>query len=95
MKDSGWSRAGEALGVGRSRDSQGDGAFGRFGCCQAVVHVSWGVQADADVPVLMVVPLDEGVQEASSIGEAAEAFGEGRGVLQRLKPGLGVIPNSG
>jgi hypothetical protein len=43
----------------------------------------------------MVVPLHKIGQEALSIRQGAEAFREGRGVLQRLKPGLGVIPNSG
>jgi hypothetical protein len=59
------------------------------------VDVGRGVQADAAMAVLVVVPLDEIGQEASSIGQGAEAFGEGRSVLQRLEPGLGVIPNSG
>jgi len=90
MKDLGWGRAGEAFGFGRSRDGQGGRPVGGLGCCQAVVDVGRAVQANAGMAMLMVVPLDESVQEASSIREAPEAFGEGRGVLQGLEPGLGV-----
>ena len=95
MKDFGWGRGAEAFRVGRSGDGQGGEAVGGLGCCQAVVDVGRGVKANAGMPVFVVVPLNKISQEAASIREAAEALGERRGVLQRLEPGLGVIPNSG
>ena len=90
MKDFGWGRAAEAFRVGRSGDGQGGEAVGGLGGCQAVVDVGWAVKANPGVLVFVVVPLNEIGQEAASIPKAAEAFGEGRSVLQGLKPGLAV-----
>ena len=90
MKDFGWVRAAEAFGVGRSRDGQGGKAAGGLGGRQAVVDVGGTVKANPGVPVFMVVPLNKIGQDALSIRQAAEALGEGRGVLQRLEPCLAV-----
>ena len=95
MKDFGWGRGAEAFRVGRSGDGQGGEAVGGLGCCQAVVDVGRAVKADAGMAMLMVVPLHKIGQESSSIGQTAEAFREGRCVLEGLEPGLAVIPNSG
>ena len=48
------------------------------------------VKAYAGMPVFVVVPLNKISQETASIGQAAEAFGERRGVLQGLEPSLAV-----
>src|ERR1035438_5206761 len=90
MKDLGWGRAAEAFRVDRSRDGQGGRPVGGLGCCQAVVDVGRAVKANPGMPVFVVVPLHKISQEAASISQAAEAFRERRGVLQRLEPGLGI-----
>ena len=83
---SGWTQ-GEDLRVGVGNESFGVSGSGirqdlaagcGLGVGEAVVDVGRGVQADAAVVVFVVVPLDEDVQEASSIDEAADPFGEGR-----------------
>ena len=88
MKDFGWGRGAEAFRVRCSGDGQGGEAVGGLGCCQAVMDVGGTVQANPGVPVFVVVPLHKIGQEASRIGQGAEAFREGRGVLQGLEPGL-------
>jgi hypothetical protein len=90
MKDLVWGRGAEAFRVGRSGDGQGGEAVGGLGCCQAVVDVGGTVKANAGMPVFVVVPLHKIGQEASSISQGAEAFREGRGVLQGLKSCLAV-----
>ena len=90
VKDLGWVRGAEAFGVRRSGEGQGGAAVGGLGCCQAIVDVGGGVKSNPRMPMFMVVPLHKIGQEALSIRQGAEAFREGRGVLQRLKPGLGV-----
>jgi hypothetical protein len=90
VKNLGWVRAAEAFGVRGSGDGQGGEAVGGLGGCQAVVDVGGAVKANPRMPMLMVVPLHKIGQEPLSIRQGAEAFGEGRGVLQRLKPRLAV-----
>jgi hypothetical protein len=57
----GWWLADEALGVGVVGGGQDAGACGPDGCGVAVMDVRGGVQAEAAVAVLGVIPAEEGL----------------------------------
>ena len=63
---------------------QGLGAAGLDGCGAAVVDVGGGVQAEAAVPVLVVVPGEEVLAVRPGGFDRTEPGRERRPVLQRL-----------
>jgi hypothetical protein len=71
------------------------GAFVADHLGQAVVDVGGGMQAQPTVAVFIVIPTEENLAVQSSLLDRAEPAGEVGPVLQRLKLGLAVIPNSG
>ncbi len=77
-----------AGGVGLVEDVLPAGLDGPGG---AVVHGGGGVQADAGVPVLVVVVGEEDVAEVAGLAEGFEAAGECRAVFE----GLVVSTNAG
>jgi len=78
----------EAIRAGGIGGVQGGGALGADLTGGAVVDRGGGVQADAAVPVLVVVVGEERLAERSGVGQGPEAAGEGRAVLQRLELGF-------
>src|SRR3954471_13679040 len=76
----------EALGISGVGGGQGGPAFEVPDGREAVVHLGWGVEADAGMPVVVVVAVDEVGHEGLRIGQGAEPFREGGGVLQGLEP---------
>ena len=56
----------------------------------AVVDVSRGQQGEATVPVLVVVPGEEGAAQGAGVFDRAEAVGKLRPILQRLELRLRV-----
>src|SRR3954471_15722630 len=76
----------EALGISGVGGGQGGPAFEVPDGREAVVHLGWGGEADAGMPVVVVVAVDEVGHEGLRIGQGAEPFREGRGVLQGLEP---------
>ena len=74
-------------GVGGVEDDPAPLAYG-FG--SPVVNVGGGVEANAGVTVLVVVPAKEAGAVGLGVFETAEAVGEGGPVLQRPELALGV-----
>src|SRR5664280_41403 len=80
----------EPFGVGGVRRVKDAGPFGVDGLGAPVVHVGRDVQPQTGVPVLVVVPAEEGLTVHASRFDRGEAGGEVGPVLQRLELGLGV-----
>src|SRR5664279_5144055 len=80
----------EPFGVGGGRRVKDAGPFGVDGLGAPVVHVGRDVQPQTGVPVLVVVPAEEGLTVHASRFDRGEAGGEVGPVLQRLELGLGV-----
>ena len=55
----------------------------------AIMHLIWGHQADPDVMMILVVPIEEASAEASGVLDAAEALGEPWLIFQGLEVAFG------
>jgi hypothetical protein len=71
--------------IGRVGGVQGLGPLGPDFGGRAVVDRGGRVVADARVPVFVVVIREERFAEGPGVLDAAEAFGEGRAVLEGLE----------
>ena len=80
-----WPAVAEPGRVGRVGGVEGLGPLGPDLGGRAVVDGGGRVVADARVPVLVVVIGEERFAEGPGVLDAAEAFGEGRAVLEGLE----------
>ena len=88
----GW-LADEAFGVGVVGGGEHDAALGTDLGCGAVVHVGGGVQAQAAVPMLIVIPREKELAVSPGGLDRGETTREVWAVFQRLELGLakGVV----
>ena len=90
MAGGGRRAADEALRVGEVGGGQHPGPAGLHGCDPAVVDIGGGVQAEAAVAMLVVVPGEEFLAVRAGGLDGGEPGGEAGPVLEGLELGFGV-----
>ena len=84
-----WWPVDESRGVFVERTIECELTGGIDGVGLAIMHLIWGHQADPDVMMILVVPVEEASAEASGVLDAAEALGEPWLILQGLEVAFG------
>ena len=80
----------EAVWLGAEGGVEGCLSGSEAGFDESAVDIGGGEQSDAGVPVLVVVPVEEGLAVCAGVFDGAEAFGEVGAVFQGFELGFGV-----